>query len=276
MPLSAWRRLGTDRVALFGLAVWSGLVVLAAVAPLLPLPGYEDMQLDRPLSVPSARHWLGTDSFGRDILSRIVYGTRVSVGVATVAVGVAAVVGTIAGLTVGYHRGLVDTVISRLMDGVMSFPPVLLAIALVGALGPSARNVAIALAIVYSPRFARITRASVLAVTELEYVQAARAIGAGALTIMFGHVLRNLSGPIIVQATASYAYAIIAEAGMSFLGLGTQPPTPSWGSMLADARRYLETDAWYAAIPCVVLSTSVVGITLLGDRLRQVLDPGQR
>jgi peptide/nickel transport system permease protein len=276
MPRSAWRRLGTDRVALFGLAVWSGLVVLAAVAPLLPLPGYEDMHLDRPLSAPSARHWLGTDSFGRDILSRIVYGTRVSVGVATVAVGVAAVVGTIAGLAVGYHRGLMDTVISRLMDGVMSFPPVLLAIALVGALGPSARNVAIALAIVYSPRFARITRASVLAVTELEYVQAARAIGAGALTIMFGHVLRNVSGPIIVQATASYAYAIIAEAGMSFLGLGTQPPTPSWGSMLADARRYLETDAWYAAIPCVVLSTSVVGITLLGDRLRQVLDPGQR
>jgi peptide/nickel transport system permease protein len=276
MPRSAWRRLGTDRIALFGLAVWSGLVVLAAVAPLLPLPGYEDMNLDRPLSAPSARHWLGTDSFGRDILSRIVYGTRVSVGVATVAVGVAVVVGTTAGLAVGYHRGMVDTVVSRLMDGVMSFPPVLLAIALVGALGPSARNVAIALAIVYSPRFARITRASVLGVTELEYVQAARAIGAGALTIMFGHVLRNVAGPIIVQATASYAYAIIAEAGMSFLGLGTQPPTPSWGSMLADARRYLETDAWYAAIPCVVLSTSVVGITLLGDRLRQVLDPGQR
>jgi peptide/nickel transport system permease protein len=276
MRRSAWWRLGTDRVAVFGLTVWIALVVLAVVAPWLPLPGYEDMNLDRPLSGPSAQHWLGTDSFGRDILSRIVYGTRVSVGVATAAVGVALVIGTAAGLAVGYHRGVVDAVISRFMDGVMSFPPVLLAIALVGALGPSARNVAIALAIVYSPRFARITRASVLGVTELEYIQAAHAIGAGALSIMFGHVLRNVAGPIVVQATASYAYAIIAEAGMSFLGLGTQPPTPSWGSMLADARRYLETDAWYAVIPCIVLSTSVVGITLLGDRLRQVLDPGQR
>jgi peptide/nickel transport system permease protein len=256
--------------------VWIGLVGLAVVAPLLPLPSYEDMNLDRPLTPPSTRHWLGTDSFGRDMLSRIVYGARVSVGVATVAVGVAVVLGTTAGLTVGYYRGMVDTVISRFMDGVMSFPPVLLAIALVGAIGPSARNVAIALAIVYVPRFTRVTRASVLSVTELEYIQAAHAIGAGVLTIVFGHVLRNIAGPIIVQGTASYAYAIIAEAGMSFLGLGTQPPMPSWGSMLADARRYLETDAWYAAIPCVVLSTSVVSITLVGDRLRHVLDPGQR
>jgi peptide/nickel transport system permease protein len=273
---SAWRRLGSDRIALYGLGIWIGLMVLAIVAPLLPLPSYEDMNLERPLSLPSTRHWLGTDSFGRDTLSRVVYGARVSMGVATVAVGVAVVVGTLAGLTVGYHRGLVDTAISRLMDGVMSFPPVLLAIALVGALGPSARNVAIALAIVYVPRFTRVTRASVLGVAELEYVQAAHALGAGAAAIMFGHILPNVAGPIIVQATASYAYAIIAEAGMSFLGLGTQPPMPSWGSMLADARRYLETDAWYAAIPCVVLSTSVVSITLVGDRLRHALDPGQR
>ena len=276
MRPSIWRQLATDRIALVGLAVWIGLVTLAVMAPLLPLPSYEDMNLDRPLTRPSTRHWLGTDSFGRDMLSRVVYGARVSVGVATVAVGVAVVLGTTAGLTVGYYRGVVDTVISRFMDGVMSFPPILLAIALVGAIGPSARNVAIALAIVYVPRFTRVTRASVLSVTELEYIQAAHAIGAGALTIMFGHVLRNIAGPIIVQGTASYAYAIIAEAGMSFLGLGTQPPMPSWGSMLADARRYLETDAWYAAIPCVVLSTSVVSITLVGDRLRHVLDPGQR
>jgi peptide/nickel transport system permease protein len=273
---SAWRQLRTDGVALFGLAVWAGLVTLALAAPLLPLPGYEDMDLGRTLAGPSALHWLGTDSFGRDILSRIVYGTRVSVGVATASVSIAVLVGITAGLVVGYYRGLVDTVVSRVMDGIMSFPPILLAIALVGALGPSARNVAIALAVVYAPRFTRITRASVLGVTELEYVQAAHAIGASALGIMFGHILRNVAGPVIVQATASYAYAIIAEAGMSFLGLGTQPPTPSWGSMLADARRYLETDAWYAAVPCVVLSTSVVGITLLGDRLRQALDPGQR
>jgi peptide/nickel transport system permease protein len=266
----------TDRVALFGLGVWVGLMGLAVMAPVLPLPSYEDMNLDRPLSPPSIAHWLGTDSFGRDTLSRVVYGARVSMGVATAAVGLAVILGTAAGLVVGYYRGIVDTVVSRFMDGVMSFPPVLLAIALVGAIGPSARNVAIALAIVYVPRFARVTRASVLSVTELEYIQAAHALGAGALTIMFSHVLRNVAGPIIVQGTASYAYAIIAEAGMSFLGLGTQPPMPSWGSMLADARRYLQTDAWYAGIPCAVLSTAVLSITLVGDRLRHVLDPGQQ
>jgi peptide/nickel transport system permease protein len=273
---TAWGRLARDRVALFGLVVWAGLVVLAGTAGILPLAGYEDMDLDHKLARPSTEHWLGTDSFGRDNLSRVVYGTRVSVGVATASVGLAALVGLTAGLLVGYHRGAVDTVISRTMDGVMSFPPILLAIALVGVLGPSGKNVALALAIVYIPRFTRITRASVLAVTELDYIQAARAIGAGALSVMFVHILRNVASPVIVQATASYAYAIVAEAGLSFLGVGIQPPTPSWGSMLADARRYLETDAWYAAIPCVVLSISVVAITLLGDRLREILDPGQR
>jgi peptide/nickel transport system permease protein len=192
------------------------------------------------------------------------------------AVGLSMVLGIPIGLYAGYFKGSVDNVLMRLMDAVFSFPPILLAIALVAILGPSINTVIIALAIVYTPRFARIVRSSTLTEREREYVSAALAAGGRSLRIIFSHILPNVSGPVIVQATVTYAYAILMEASLSFLGLGVQPPTPSWGQMLSEARKYLEDAPYYPLFPGLAIVISVLSINLLGDGLRDALDPRQQ
>lgn len=270
------RSLLTDPLTLIASIVLLLNLLSAIFAPYLGLPSPEDMDLSKEVLPPSVDHILGTDSYGRDMLSRVIYGGRVSLSVGFLAVLLAAGLGTPLGMIAGYYGNIIDTLIMRAMDAIMTFPPVLLALTLVGLMGPSVRNVTIGLGIVYMPRFARITRANTVSLKNREFVLAARAIGLSDLRIMLYHLLPNISGPIIVQATVAYAYSIIAEAGMSFLGLGTQPPTPSWGLILSDAKRYVMTAPWYSIPPGLALCISVLSITFIGDKLRQVLDPRQR
>ena len=250
-----------------------GIVVTAALlAPLLPLQP-DEMRFDALVTPPSAQHWLGTDSFGRDLLARLIYGTRVSLRVGLVAVSIAVLIGTPAGLAAGYWRGAADAILMRIADALLAFPAILLAIAFIGILGPGETSVMLGLGIVYTPVFARIARAKTQSLRETEFLHAAKALGASDLRIIARHLLPNAIGPIIVQITVAMAFAIIAEAGMSFLGLGTQPPTPSWGLMLAEARPYIQRSPWYPLVPGTVLSVVVLCITLIGDRLRERFDP---
>ena len=275
-PSLAWVRHIEGYQVWFAAAILVGFVVLAVLAPYLGLPSPDDMDLYALVSPPSLSHPLGTDAYGRDILTRVLYGARVSLRVGLVSVALATLVGVPFGLLSGYYRGPVDSVLMRIVDAFLAFPPILLAVALIGILGTGETSVMIGLGIVYFPAFARVTRAKTLSVREMEFITAARAIGAKDLRILVRHLFPNVTGPILVQMTVAFAYAIIAEAGMSFLGLGTQPPTPSWGLMLAEARPYIEDAPWYPLIPGLVLSIVVLSITVVGDRLRALLDPKHR
>lgn len=192
------------------------------------------------------------------------------------AVLIAVGMGVPVGLVSGYWRGLIDAFLMRIVDALLAFPAILLAVAFIGILGPGETSVMLGLGIVYTPVFARVARAKTLSIREIDYVQAAKALGASDIRIILRHLLPNAAGPIIVQVTVALAFAIIAEAGMSFLGLGTQPPTPSWGLMLAEARPYIQQSPWYPLIPGIVLSTVVLSVTVIGDRLREILDPRTR
>lgn len=258
---------------------WVGSVIFLAtvlVAVFAPFMGLSPYHMTAQALLPpfhSMAHILGTDSYGRDLLSRILLGAQVSVAVGLGSVLIAVVIGTGSGIIAAYLGGFVDTAIMRVMDTLLAFPPILAAIVLVGVLGPGIWNVVLGIGVVYIPVFARIARAKALSVSRLQYVEAARSVGASDLRVMARHILPNVMGPVLVQATVAYAFAIVAEAGLSFLGLGVQPPTPSWGSILSEARSYIETQPWFAMIPGVTLAVSVLGITLLGDALRDVLDP---
>jgi peptide/nickel transport system permease protein len=218
------------------------------------------------------RFLLGTDAFGRDILSRLVHGAQVSLRIGLMVVLVAGAFGTFFGAVAGYFRQL-DNPVMRVMDAFMAFPAILLAIAIAAALGPSELNVVIALAAVYTPRTARIVRASVLVVREAEYVLAARTAGAGHARILLGHILPNSMAPLTVQLTFIFAYAVLAEAVLSFLGVGPAPPTPTWGNMIADGRNFIREAPWITLMPGIAVSMTVLGLNLLGDGLRDVLDP---
>jgi peptide/nickel transport system permease protein len=231
------------------------------------------MRFDLIVSPPSKQHYLGTDSFGRDILSRTIYGARVSLRVGFVAVILALSMGLPIGLLSGYMGGLTDAILMRLADALLAFPAILLAVAFIGILGPGETSVMLGLGIVYTPIFARVARAKILSIRELDYIKAAKSIGASDFRIICLHLLPNAIGPVIVQVTVAFAFAIIAEAGMSFLGLGTQPPTPSWGLMLAEARPYIQQSTWYPLVPGIVLTIVVLSVTIVGDRLREILDP---
>jgi peptide/nickel transport system permease protein len=224
------------------------------------------------LGAPNELHWLGTDRFGRDILSRIIHGTRVSLRIGLMVVLATGVMGALLGALAGYFRRL-DGPIMRVMDGLMAFPAILLAISLAAALGPSEVNAAIALTVAYTPRTARIVRASVLVVREMEYVEAARALGAGHAHILFRHVLPNSLTPLVVQSTYIFALAILAEAVLSFIGVGPPPPAPSLGSVIADGRDYMLEAPWISLFPGLAIAIAVLGLNLLGDGLRDVLDP---
>lgn len=266
------RRLWRDPLTLGAVFFLTALVLVAILAPHLGLQDPQVMNVGQEVQLPSPQHWLGTDSFGRDNLSQLIYGARVSLEVAVGSVAGALIVGTGIGVVSGYYRGAVDSVLMRLMDTVLSFPPILLAIALLGVLGPGTRNVIIGLGVVYMPVFARIARAKTVAETSREYVLAAKALGAGDRRIIVRHVVPNILSPVIVQSAVSAAFAIVAEAGMSFLGLGTQPPTPSWGIMLSAARDYMNDRPWFSLVPGVMLALTVLSITFVGDSLREVLD----
>ncbi len=224
------------------------------------------------LGQPNATHWFGTDNFGRDILSRVLHGSRVSLLIGLLVVLLTGFFGTLIGALSGYIRSL-DNLIMRIMDGFMAFPPILLAIAVGAVLGPSLLNAVIALTVAYTPRTARIVRASVLVVREAEYVEAARALGAGHARILFRHILANCLAPLLVQLTFIFALSILAEAVLSFIGVGPPPPTPTFGNIIADGRNYIAEAPWITIWPGLAIMATVLGLNLMGDGLRDVLDP---
>jgi peptide/nickel transport system permease protein len=272
----ALRALVSHRFALVCLVIL-GLVAVAAVFGDALAP-YDTGKTDIPgrLEAPSGEHWFGTDELGRDIFSRVLAAAAVSLRVGLVAVGIALLAGVPIGLVAGYYGRFVDDALMRLTDMLFAFPAVLLAIAIVAALGPGVTNAMIAIGIVYTPIFARVTRAGVLAVREEVFVRAARSVGAGDLRIMLSHVLPNVAGPIIVQTSLSLAFAILAEAALSFLGLGVQPPAPSWGRMLFDGRDFIEQAWWMGFFPGAAIFVTVLSFNIVGDALRDALDPAQR
>ena len=238
--------------------------------------GPNERDIPNRLAPPSWAHPFGTDDLGRDILSRVILGASVSLKVGFLAVALALVVGTLIGLLAGFYGRWVDDVLMRLMDMLFAFPAVLLAIAVLAIRGPGPNNAILAIGIVYIPIFARVTRASVLGVREEVYVRASRSVGASDLRLLTRHVLPNAAPPIIVQTSISLAFAVLAEAALSFLGLGTQPPNPSWGLMLAEGRGFIELAWWLAFFPGMAIFLTVLCFNLLGDGLRDVLDPRQR
>jgi peptide/nickel transport system permease protein len=253
------------------------LIILVAIFDDQLAPqGANEIDVAARLQPPSLEHWFGTDDLGRDILSRIILGASVSLRVGFLAVGIALVVGATIGLLAGFYGRWVDDALMRFMDMLFAFPAVLLAIAVLAVRGPGSGNTALAIAIVYVPIFARVTRASVLGVREEVYVRASRSVGASDWRLLTRHVLPNAAPPIIVQTSISLAFAVLAEAALSFLGLGTQPPNPSWGLMLAEGRGYIELAWWIAFFPGMAIFVTVLCFNLLGDGLRDVLDPRQR
>jgi peptide/nickel transport system permease protein len=248
-------------------------LVTAVFAPVLAPHDPLRQDLGNALAPPSARHLLGTDNVGRDVLSRVIWGTRISLLAGLVSVAMAAVAGGALGLVAGYAAGRIDSVVMRLMDAVLSFPPLVLALALGAVLGAGLGGVLIALGVVYTPTFARLMRGQVLAVRTREYVEAVRALGATDWIIACRHVLPNVATPIVVQASLSVAYAILGEASLSFLGLGVQPPAASWGSMINAGRGYLQQAPWIVFGPGGALFVTVVGLNFVGDAIRDALDP---
>ena len=271
-----WRRISLRPTVLGGSAILVLVLLAALLAPVMAPHDPIEQGLGPGLTPPGRAFPLGLDSLGRDVASRIIYGSRISLMVGAIAVSIAVIGGLTLGVLSGYYRGALDTLVMRATDAIFSFPPVLLAMALIAALGPSIRNVMIALGIVYIPRYIRLVRVGVLAAREQEYVAAARAAGAGDGRILRLHVLPNILGPVVVQTSFSFGEAIIAEAALSFLGIGTQPPTPSWGLMLSDAREYLAEAVWYPATVGCILFLIVLAINLVGDGLRDALDPRSR
>ncbi|MEW6258899.1 MAG: ABC transporter permease [Thermodesulfobacteriota bacterium] len=273
-----WR----NKTAVAGLIIVVVFVLVGIAAPWISPHDPVDASLYDQLKPPmwssggSSKHVLGTDDLGRDILSRILFGARVSLLVAMVSVGIAFCVGVILGAVSGFYKGTVDNLIMRSMDILLSFPHILLAIVMVAYLGPSLRNAMIAIGIIYIPRYARIVRGSVLEECEKDYVTASRAIGAGSLRIIFISILPNCMGPLIVQTTLGFASAILDAAALSFLGLGAQPPTPEWGAMIAQGRSMILRAWWVMTMPGIAILIAVLGFNLFGDGLRDALDPRLR
>jgi peptide/nickel transport system permease protein len=261
-----------NKLALIGFSVLTAMTFLALFAPWIAPYDPTELSVMERLQSPSSRHLMGTDDFGRDIFSRIVYGTRVSLRIAFFVALTAGLTGAALGLVSGYRAGISDFIIMRVMDGLMAFPALLLSLAIMAALGPSNINLILALSVVYVPSFARLTRNSVLVIRELEYIEAAKATGAGSFRIMFEHVLPNCLSPLIVQATVVFGYAILSEAALSFLGFGV-PSKASWGAILSEGRKFIFQAPWISIYPGVAISLFVLGSNLAGDGLRDILDP---
>ncbi|CAE6857739.1 putative D,D-dipeptide transport system permease protein DdpC [Paraburkholderia nemoris] len=260
------------RTVALGFLVLATIVVLAVFAPLVTPYSPNKLSIIHRLQPIGPQHWFGTDGFGRDVFSRTIYAGRLSLLVGGAVVVAASMLGVGLGLFSGFFRRL-DPILSRLVDAMMSFPDILLAVAVVAALGPSLAAVIVALSIVYAPRMARVVRASTLVISELPYVEAARALGVSTSRIMTRHILRNLVSPILVQATFIFANAMLAEAGLSFLGLGVDPSVPTWGTMLADGRQYVGQADWLTLFPGIAILLAVLSLQLIGDGLRDLMDP---
>jgi peptide/nickel transport system permease protein len=268
-------RLLHHRMFVSGLVLFGIIVVAAVLAPWIAGSDPNHLVMRQRFQPPSAAHWFGTDNFGRSLWSRVIWGAQLSVLMGVSVVALNAVFGTLIGALAGYFRRL-DNVLMRVNDALMAFPAILLAIGVTAVLGPSTGNVVIALAIVYIPRTARIVRASVIVLREMEYVQAVVAAGGGDWRILRRHILPNAMAPLIVQLSFLFAYTVLSEATLSFLGLGAVPPTPTWGNIMAEGRQYMTDAPWIIGIPGLALAITVLGLNLLGDGLRDVLDPRLR
>ncbi|MBX5159583.1 MULTISPECIES: ABC transporter permease subunit [unclassified Rhizobium] len=274
-----WHYFSRNKGAVIGLVVFTIILVVAVLAPLFAPHEPNEQNRQVLLAVPSWMEGgsisfpLGTDAVGRDILSRLIYGARFSLFIGVVVVTLSVISGVLIGLVAGYFRGKVDTAIMRLMDIILAFPSLLLALVLVAVLGPGLTNAMIAISLVNQPHFVRLTRASVISEREKEYVIASRVAGAGTFRLMFKTILPNCLGPLIVQATLAFSAAILDAAALGFLGMGAQPPTPEWGTMLAESREFISRAWWVVTFPGLAILITVLAINLMGDGLRDALDP---
>lgn len=269
----AWRTFRRNRLALAGLVIVTFFIVLAFLAPVIAPYDYKEQVLADRLQSPSAGHWFGTDDLGRDIFSRVLYGARISLWVGFFSVIGSIVAGALLGLTAGFYGKWADMVISRLFDILLAFPGILLAIAIVAILGPSLQNALLAIAIVNVPTYGRLVRSRVLSLRQEEFITSARTLGAGNSRILFRHILPNSLTPLIVQGTLGIGTAIIEAAALGFLGMGAQPPDPEWGKMLSDSRQFIQKAPWTLIFPGLSIMLTVLGFNLLGDGLRDTLDP---
>lgn len=272
----AWRQLRRNPLAVVAMSVLLIEVLVAGFAPLIAPYDPLEQNFSVALKPPSAAHPFGTDDVGRDILSRIMYGTRISLRVGLIAVGISSVIGVTLGLLAGYHGRWVDGVLMRFIDMLLAFPGLLLALAIIAVLGPGLFNAMIAVGLGSVPAYTRLVRASTLSVRERDYVLAARALGLSSARIMARQILPNVIPPVIVLATLGVAGAILTAAGLSFIGLGAQPPTPEWGAMLTQGRQYLRQAWWFTLFPGLAILVTVLSINVLGDALRDALDPKLR
>jgi peptide/nickel transport system permease protein len=267
-------RIRRNSKATVGLVIIVALVVLAVLSPMLiSQEAANTMNVQDRFAPPSAEHPFGTDNFGRDMFNRVLLGVRISLYIGLTSVAIATLFGVPLGGLAGYAGGGLDDLIMRTMDVVMSFPPILVAMTITAIIGPTLTNAVIAIGIVYIPYFARVTRSEVISVVQEEFVEASQALGERDSYVLFREVLPNAAAPIIVQASISISFAILAAAGLSFLGLGAQPPTPAWGLMLQQAKQYLAQAPWMAIFPGLGIATTVLGFNLFGDGIRDVLDP---
>ena len=272
---SLWRRLRRHRLAVAGGTITLIMTAIALASPVLLRADPTTIDVEHILAPPSSAHWLGTDDFGRDVLSRVLHGARLSLSIGFSVLIVTLGLGGLSGMASGYFR-VADAIVMRIMDALMAFPAILLALAVMAIAGPATINVVLALGIAYSPRMARLARAAVLTVRSRDFIEAARALGARQARILIRHVIPNALAPVIVQGTFTFAYAILGEAALSFVGLGTPPPAPSLGNILADARPVLRDAPWMIAFPSLALSLTILGLNLFGDGIRDVLDPRMR
>jgi len=276
-----WRRLARapilrDRLNVVALAVLIALVAGAVLAPLIAPADPLAQTLAARLEPPSAAHWLGTDQLGRDVLSRLLYGARISLVIGLTVVLLAGIFGTLVGLVAGSAGGAVEEGLMRLTDVFLAFPPLILAMAIAGALGPSLTNAIVAIAVVTWAIYARLTRGQILSLRRREFVEAARSIGASRSRILFRHLLPNALAPLLVQASFDMGAAIVSAAGLSFIGFGAQPPTPEWGVMISEGRNFISTEPWLALFPGLAILLAVGAFNVLGDGLRDALDPRLR
>ncbi len=272
----SWRRLRRSPNLAAGAIVVAAVLASALLAP--HVAPYDPIEQDfgSQLQAPSVHHLFGTDEFGRDIFARVVYGARIALRVGGLADAIATALGVLLGVVAGYFGGRLDAILTRVIDVMLAFPYLLLAMIVVAILGPGLTNAMVAIAIVYTPQFARVVRGVVLSVKEQEFVEAARGMGAGTFRILGRYVLPNVVSPIIVMATLTVGFMIVETAGLSFLGLGASPPTPEWGSMLATGREYMLTAPWITTFPGLAILVTVVAFNMVGDGLRDVLDPRLR
>lgn len=269
----SWKKFKRNKLALLGVVIILIIILTAIFANFIAPGGYRAQDLSNALQPPSMDHWFGTDEFGRDVFNRVVYGTRTSLLVGFFAVTGALIVGSMLGIIAGYYGRWVDILISRVFDIMLSFPAILLAIAIVAALGPSLINVLIAVGIIEIPVFGRLIRSMVLSIKEEEYVMAARSVGMKDSRILLFHILPNSLTSIIVQGTLSFALAILSAAALGFLGLGAQPPQPEWGKMLSDSQQYIQAAPWTVFFPGLAIMLIIISLNLIGDGLRDALDP---